>query len=109
MSLNDPIANVLSHIGNYERVGKKELLTKNNSKIVRKVLEILQAHGYIGSHEEIPDSKGNLLKIHLLGNINKVGVIKPRFAVQREDYEKWEKRYLPARDFGIIIRQKLII
>jgi small subunit ribosomal protein S8 len=35
--------------------------------------------------------------------LNKCGVIKPRFKVRIGDYEKYEKRYLPAMDFGILI------
>ncbi|MEK6963453.1 MAG: 30S ribosomal protein S8 [Nanoarchaeota archaeon] len=103
MSLNDPLANVLSFIQLYERKGKREVLTKNNNKLIKKVLVILQDKGYIGSFEEIQNAKGGLLKIHLLGNVNKIGVIKPRFKVQLTDFEKYEKRYLPAKDFGIII------
>ena len=38
-----------------------------------------------------------------LGNINNCGVIKTRYPVKREDLEKWELRYLPARDFGLLI------
>jgi len=103
MSLNDNLSNVLSQILAYEKVGKKEFVTRNNSKIILKVLGLMQENRYIGSFEEIPDSKGALLKVHLLGNINKTGVIKPRFSVSRDAFEKFEKRYLPAKDFGIII------
>jgi small subunit ribosomal protein S8 len=103
MSLNDPLSNVLSQIVAYDSAGRKELVTKSNSKIIKQVLEIMQDNQYIGSFEEMPDSKGNLLKINLLGKINKTGVIKPRFSVQKDSFEKFEKRYLPARDFGIII------
>ena len=103
MSLNDPLSNVLSQINSYEKVGKKELVTKSNSKVIKKVLAIMQEHKYLGGYEEIKDSKGDLLKIYLLGNINKTGVIKPRFSVKKETYEKFEKRFLPAKDFGILI------
>ncbi|HLD04163.1 MAG TPA: 30S ribosomal protein S8 [Candidatus Nanoarchaeia archaeon] len=103
MSLNDPLANVLSFIQLYERKGKREILTKNNNKLIKKVLTILQDKGYIGSYEEIADAKGSPLRINLIGNINKVGVIKPRFKVTLNDFTKYEKRYLPAKDFGIII------
>lgn len=103
MSLNDPLSNILSQISAYEKVGKKELVTLNNSKIIKKVLSIMQEHKYIGGFEEVKDSKGNMLKVYLLGNINKTGAIKPRFSVKRDGYEKFEKRYLPARDFGILI------
>ena len=103
MVLNDPLANVLSHIDNYEKIGKKELITNNNSKIIKKILEIMQNEGYIGAYEEIKDGKGGTLKINLLGQINKCGVIKPRFKVKVTEYEKFEKSFLPAMDFGILI------
>ena len=103
MSLNDSLANVLSFIQLYEQKGKREVLTKNNSRVIQKVLHILNEKGYVGTFEEVADVKGNLLRINLLGNINKVGVIKPRFKVKKNEFEKYEKRYLPAKDFGILI------
>lgn len=103
MSLNNPLANVLSHIQIYEQLGKREVVTKNNSKLIKKSLEILQTEGYIGSYEEIIDSKGNILKINLLGAINKLNVIRPQFQIKLDEFEKFEKRYLPAKNFGVII------
>jgi len=101
--LNDPLANVLSYVNNHEKLGRKEIVAENNSKIIRRVLTILNENNYLGEFKEIEDGKGKLLQISLLGNINKIGVIKPRFNVKKADYEKFEKRYLPAKDFGIII------
>ncbi len=103
MSNNDPLANVLSHILNYEQVGKQEVITKDNSKVIRGVLQIMQDHGYLGVAEETEDSKGNFLTINLIGAINKCGVIKPRFTIGKDDFEKFEKRFLPSKDFGLII------
>lgn len=103
MSLNDPLANVLSYINNYEKLGKKEVLTNNNSKVIRKVLEVMNQEGLIGTYEEIDDGKGKVLKIHLIGSLNKCGVIKPRHKVKVEDFEKFEKSYLPAMNFGALI------
>lgn len=103
MSLNDPLSNVLSQIHAYEKAGKKEITTKYSSKVIKKVLSIMQENKYLGGFEEIKDSKGDILKIHLLGSINRTGVVKPRFSVKLEDYEKFEKRFLPAKDFGILI------
>jgi len=101
--LNDPLANVLSHINNHEKLGRKEVTVLNNSKIIRKILSLLNEHNYVGEFVQIEDGKGNLLKINLLGTINKTGVIKPRFNVKKDNFEKFEKRYLPAKDFGILI------
>lgn len=103
MSLNDPLSNVLSQINSYEKIGKKELITLNNSKVIKQVLSIMQEYKYLGGFDEIKDSKGDSLKIYLLGSINKTGVIKPRFSVKKETYEKFEKRFLPAKDFGLLI------
>jgi small subunit ribosomal protein S8 len=103
MSLNDPLANVLSFIKNYERLGKKVLKTGNNSKVIRKILSILQDQGYIGGFSEIDDGKGKVLELNLIGKINSVGVIKPRFAIKKTDFEKFERRFLPARGFGILL------
>jgi small subunit ribosomal protein S8 len=67
------------------------------------VLTILNKKGYIGQFEEVLDGKNNILKMNLLGNINKIGVIKPRFSVTNKDYVEVEKRFLPAKNFGVII------
>ena len=103
MSVNDPLANVLSHILIEDKKGKKSIVVKNNSKIIRKVLDILMENKYLGAYKVIEDGKSNELEISLLGKINKVGVIKPRYKVQVTDYEKFEKRYLPAFGFGLLI------
>jgi len=103
MSLNDPLANALSKIMNAEKIGKKEVILKPSSKLMKSILTIMNKHGYVGEFEEVEDGKGNHLKLNLLGRINNCGAIKPRYPVKMEDYEKFEKRFLPAKDFGIII------
>ena len=101
--LNDPLANAMSGILNAERLGKSEYLVNPVSKIIKKVLEILNAEGYVGSMEKVSDAKGGLYKLNLIGMINKCGVIKPRFAAKITEFEKFEKRYLPAKNIGVII------
>ncbi|HYD03497.1 MAG TPA: 30S ribosomal protein S8 [Alphaproteobacteria bacterium] len=101
--LNNPLANVLSYINNHEKLGRKEILVGNNSKFIRQVLTLLNENGYVGEFVEIDDGKGKLLSIQLVGAVNKIGVITPRFNVQKDNYEKFEKRYLPAKDFGVMI------
>lgn len=103
MSLNDSLANALSTILNYERVGKKECLIKPISKTIKAILELMKENGYIGDFTEIKDNKGNLIKINLLGRINNCGAIKPRYPINKAIYEKFEKRFLPAKDMGIIL------
>ena len=100
---NDPLAAALAKILNAERVGKREVVIKPASKMIKKILTIMNEHKYVGSFEDINDGKGGVLKINLLGNINKCGVVKPRFSTKKNGFEKWEKRYLPAKDFGLLL------
>ncbi|MFH1396520.1 MAG: 30S ribosomal protein S8 [archaeon] len=101
--LNDPLAMALTKISNAERVGKKEVVLKPVSKIIKKILTIMNEYNYVGAFEEEVHDSGITLKVNLLGNINKCNVIKPRFSTKLSNFTKWEKRYLPARDFGIIL------
>lgn len=103
MSLNDPISNAMSKIMNAEKATKKEIIIFPSSSTIKNVLDILNKEGYVGSYEEVKDSKGNFLKLNLLGNINKCGPIKPRFPINLKDFEKFEKRFLPSKDFGVLI------
>ena len=103
MSLNDPMANALSRIVNCEKKGMKTCFLKPVSKVMKKILEIMKDHQYIGSFKEREDGRGGYIEVQLLGHINKCGVIKPRFAVKKEAFEKFEKRYLLAKDFGILL------
>ncbi|MBA5942233.1 MAG: 30S ribosomal protein S8 [Methanophagales archaeon] len=103
MSLNDPLADALSHIKNTERVGKMECTIKPASKLIGNVLSVMKESGYIDEFEFADDGKAGLFKVRLCGKINDCNAIKPRFHVRVKEYEKWEKRLLPARDFGSLI------
>ncbi|HLC80526.1 MAG TPA: 30S ribosomal protein S8 [Candidatus Nanoarchaeia archaeon] len=100
--LNDTLAAALSKILNAERKSLKECSVKR-SNMNKQVLGLMNAHGYIGSYEDIENGKGGVLKINLLGKINQCGAIKPRFSISIKEAEKWEKRFLPAKGFGIIL------
>ena len=101
--LNDPLSNALSVILNAEKIGKESCIIKPTSKIIEKLLEILNREGFLGSFEKIKAYGGNQLKMNLIGQINKCGAIKPRYAIQFLEIEKFEKRFLPAKDFGVLI------
>ena len=100
MVLLDPLANALSAIKNAEGVGKKECCVKPVSKLIGNVLRVMQQGNYIGDYELVEDGKTGVFKIGLLGNINRCGAIKPRSSVQTTDLERWEQRYLPARNLA---------
>lgn len=103
MVLNDTLANALSKIIDYEKTGKKELEISPTSKVIKKVLNIMNDNNYAGKYTLLKTTKGEILKLDLLGKINKCGVIKPRFSVKKEGFEKYEKRFLPAQNFGLLI------
>lgn len=103
MTMNDPLSAALSSINNNEKISKLTVTVFPASMMIKEVLDVMNKNGYIGSFEEITDSKGNRLAINLLGKINKCGAIKPRFSVTLPEYEKFEKRFLPAKDFGILV------
>jgi small subunit ribosomal protein S8 len=101
--LLDPLANALSKIENYERARKREATVAPASKLIGEVLRIMQGKGFIGEFEFIDDGRGGKYRVVLQGKINGCGVIKPRYAVKRDGYEWWERRYLPAAGFGFLL------
>ena len=101
--MNDTLAAALSKILNQEKIGKKECLIHPSSKVITKILTLLNKHRYVGKFEEITSARGGELKLHLLGKINNIGAIKPRFSLKIEEFEKFEKRYLPAKGMGILL------
>ena len=103
MSMNDPLANGVSAILNREARMKQDVLLKPISKMLLRVLEILKDNLYLGEATVTKDAKGDYATVALLGKINKCNVIRPRYAVQCVDIERFEKRYLPAKDFGVLI------
>ncbi len=101
--LNDPLANALSTMKNAESRGLGKCIIRPSSKLIGGILSLLKSKGYVGNFEYIDDGKSGVYQVELIGNINNCGVIKPRYPIKRMDLEKWESRYLPARDFGLLV------
>ena len=99
----DPLNDALVKIFNAEQAGKMEVQIKPASKMLGSVLGIMQKSGYIGQFDAVDDGRGGSYNVSLRGAINRCGVVKPRFSVRRQEFEKWESRYLPAKDFGLLI------
>lgn len=103
MTLLDPLADAMSTIYNSEIVGKPEVVIAPASGLLEKVLQVMQSKGYIGEFEKIDDGKSGRFRIQLMGRTNRCGVIKPRYPVRRDGFERFEKRFLPAYNYGILI------
>jgi len=103
MSLVDPIADAMISIKNSDNASKKECVFRPASKLLGQILKVISKEGYIGKVELIDDGREGLYKIELLGKINECRAIKPRYAVKKDGFEKYEKRYLPSKDVGVLI------
>lgn len=100
---NDPLNDAMSTIKNAATVGKGECTIRPSSKLIGRVLKVMQENGYINQFEFVDDGKAGVFKVRMEGKINNCGVIKPRFSVKKVDLEMYEARYLPAQDFGVLI------
>ena len=78
--------------------GKSACTIEPASKLLGAMLRIMQDAGYIGSFEFVEDGRGGQLKVQLTGKINRCGAITPRFSVQLDEMEYWEKQYLPGQE-----------
>ena len=101
----DPLSDAFVRIYNAEQAGHYEVSLSPASKLLNNMLKIMQISGYVGEYERRPNNQrgGDYFQVALNGTINRCGVIKPRHSVKRADFDKWESRYLPARDFGLLI------
>jgi len=99
----DTLANGLITIINNEMRNKRECIISPASKLLGRILRIIQLNGYVGEFEFIDDGRSGKFKVQLLGRINKCGAIRPRFSVKVDEFEEWEKKFLPSRDVGILV------
>ncbi len=99
----DPIANALVNIKNNDVASKKECVFRPSSKLLGEILKVMQSRGYINAFEFVDNGRDGICRVELIGKINECKAIKPRYAVKKDGFEKYEKRYLPSKDVGILI------
>ncbi len=98
----DILSDVLNQIKVAEIYGAYEC-TVPSTKLIRSVLETMKKHKYIEDFTPLKEGKFDKLKVKLSKKINDLGTIKPRYAVGARDFTKFEMRYIPSKDFGILI------
>ena len=98
----DRFTDAINQIKTDERIGREGCVL-DSTKLVKKVLEVMKRESYIKDYEEFTDGKFKKLRVKLANKINKIGVVKPRFAVSYKIIQKYETRYIPSRDFGILL------
>ena len=100
---SDPLNDAMSVMKNASSIGKGECMIHPSSKLIGRVLKVMQDHGYINQFEYVEDGRAGQFRVMMKGAINNCGVIKPRYSVKVKDLEKFEARFLPAQDFGVLI------
>ncbi len=103
MALMDPISNAMISIKNCERAAKRECIFRPASKLLGNILNVMKKNDYIEGFELIDDKREGIFRIKLNGRINECRAIRPRYTVKKDEFEKFEKRFLPSKDVGILI------
>jgi small subunit ribosomal protein S8 len=98
----DLLSDTLNKIKTYENLGRAECEVAS-TKLVKSVLMTLKANGYVNEVTEESAGKFKVLKIALSNKINNIGSVRPRYALKVDDYQKYENRYIPSKDFGMLI------
>ena len=93
----DITSDALNQIMNAKKARKTEVVLKKHSKLLRNVLEIAKESGYLTY-----DINGTTVTVKLQ-NVNEIKAIKPRYSVSVSSINKYVRRLLPARNFGLII------
>ena len=96
---HDIISDCLNQIMNAKNSGKSHLEVRRYSKFLMEILDIAQKHKYI---EYSFDEKEKVLKI-AIKELIQCKTIKPRFNVKQDEVDKYVRRFLPARGFGVLL------
>jgi len=105
MSVNDPIADMLTRIRNAVRNRAKEVMCLN-SKVCRGVAQVLQDEGYIAEYDVIEDGRQGQIRVKLKYARDGLSVI---HRLQRESkpgrrlYRKVDEIPRPLQGLGIAI------
>ncbi|MCL4372294.1 30S ribosomal protein S8 [Candidatus Marsarchaeota archaeon] len=98
----DRLADAINKIKTNERIGRFEC-SIYSTKLIKSLMDVLKAEGYISGYEEFNDRYARMLKVKLSNKINSIGVVKPHYSLSKNDIQKYEERYIPSKDFGILI------
>lgn len=94
----DIVSDALNQMMNAKRAGKSSVELKSHSRLLLSILALAKLKGYVRDYK----TEGKKINIEL-SKLNGCSSIKPRFIVKSGSYESYVKRYLPARDIGIIV------
>jgi len=95
----DTISDRLNQIMMAKNAGKK-IFEMYSSKFLIKIFEIMKQNGYINYKTKEDKFPKVIVETK---SLNECRSIRPRFYVKKEELERYIRRFLPARGFGIII------
>ncbi len=96
----DIVADALNMIVNAKKAGKESVRINRISNLLIEILKIMRYKKAIKKYKI--DSKSKAVEV-TLGDFIECRAVKPRFTVGKEEIEKYERRYLPARKIGTVI------
>ena len=95
----DIVADGLNQIMNAKRVEKKQFVIKKYSKVLLNILEMMKSRGHINFEV---DKNTRTVTIEIL-KLNECRAVKPRYYVGTNDIDRYQRRFLPSRNFGTLI------
>ncbi len=96
----DVVADALNMIRNANRARKKNVKIKRISNLLIEILKMMKQHDVIKKYKI--NSKDKSIDV-VIENLNDCKAVKPRFSCEISQIEKYRRRYLPAREIGILI------
>ena len=94
----DVAADALNQMMNAKRARKSSVMISKYSKLLLSILAIGKLKGYVKEYRV----KDDVLSVEF-DKLNACKAVKPRYVVKVNMIDKYVKRYLPARDLGILI------
>ncbi len=96
----DTVADALNMIKNAKKARKESVVVMRMSNLLIEILKIMKQKNAIKKYKINPKEKSVEINI---GEISECKAVKPRFTVQKDEIEKYKRRYLPARGIGELI------
>jgi|TARA_Y100000310_G_scaffold104891_1_gene103214 small subunit ribosomal protein S8 len=96
----DIIADAMNMINNAKKANKENAKVKRISNLLIEILKIMKYKNAIKKYKI--DVKEKSVSI-TVGELLNCKAIKPRFTVNKDQIEKYRRRYLPSRNMGTII------
>jgi small subunit ribosomal protein S8 len=96
----DIVSDALNMIKNARKARKENIIIMRMSNLLIEILKIMKQKNAIKRYKINPKEKSIEIT---LGEVSECKAIKPRFTVQKDEIEKYKRRYLPARGIGTII------